>query len=378
MLILIVFSIFISAYYLGAIAFLRKGLFSLSATGEAQSLTYSIIIAAHNEEKFLGRCLDSVFSQTLPADRYEVFVVNDRSTDKTEEIARRYAEEHPGLKVLRIEETPYGFSPKKYAVIQGVNQASHDVIVYTDADCIVPSTWLETIDRNFTPQIGLIQGHTSYIEAPQISKLFWNLQSIDFLSHGVVSAGGIGAGLHINSNANNFAFRKEAFDGVGGYGDAQRIISGDDDLLLQRLAKQGRWQIHYMSDPAGAVKTYPCYSLVELFEQRKRWGSKSVYYNGAQISFLTGIFLFYMSIFVSLGAGFFNPTGFGLFVALVLVKAAGEMLLMWPGTRILHKPFLRKYILPASLLQLIVVVMAVVFGVFGKFNWKGQKFRRRI
>ena len=61
-----------------------------------------------------------------------------------------------------------------------------------------------------------------------------------------------------------------------------------------------------------------------------------------------------------------------LFLGLIGVKIIGEYLLMWPGTALFDSKELRFFLIPSSLLQLPMVIFAVIFGVFGKFGWKGQ------
>ena len=366
-------------YYLTAIQFLHRGLHSLKPSGAPQGLTFSIVIAARNEERNIGTCLDAVFAQTLPADRYEVIVVNDRSADATGAICADYAQRYRSMTVITISETPVGQAPKKHAVVRGVDRARHQVVVLTDADCIVPPEWLATIDRNFAPGVGLVQGITAYSYVEGMNRFFYGMQAVDFLSHGVVAAAAIGAGMPLNSNANNFAFRKETFEAAGGYGDAaRRIVSGDDDLLLQRIAKSGSWRVTFMTDPAGAVATAPTPTLRGVFEQRKRWGSKTVNYTKKQFVFLSGIFLFYCGLVGALFLGLFSPVYLVLFGAMLAVKTAGDFMLMLPGTALFNRKRLRPYILPASLIQAPLVLAAVVAGVFGKFSWKGEEFRRAV
>ena len=103
----ILFSV-MTLYYSGAVIFLRRGLCRLKAPGSLQNLTYSIVIAARNEEEAIGRCLESVFSQRLPNDRYEVIVVNDRSSDGTEKICDVYRQRYPSLSVITVNATPAG------------------------------------------------------------------------------------------------------------------------------------------------------------------------------------------------------------------------------------------------------------------------------
>jgi hypothetical protein len=96
------------------------------------------------------------------------------------------------------------------------------------------------------------------------------------------------------------------------------------------------------------------------------------------VAFLSGIFLYYCGIAAALVAGIFERTYLILFAGMLAAKIAGEYLLMLPGTALYKQKPLRKYILPASFLQLPTVLAAVVLGVFGKFSWKGEKFKREV
>jgi cellulose synthase/poly-beta-1,6-N-acetylglucosamine synthase-like glycosyltransferase len=370
----------LSLYYLGALVFLLRGLKNLGDSDEQpRDYTFSVVIAARNEEHTLDHCLAHVFDQSLPPERFEVIVVNDRSTDATAAICEGYGRNHPNMSVVTITQTPRGIAPKKHAVAQGVRKARNEIVALTDADCIVPRQWLETISSHFSGDTGLVQGITAYAEYAGMNRLFWGLQAIDFLSHGVVSAAAIGAGMPLNSNANNFAFRRTLFEEVGGYGDgSEKVISGDDDLLLQRIAADEKWRVRYMTDPAGAVTTAPTLTAVGVFEQRKRWGSKTVNYSKRQIAFLSGVFLFYCGIIATVIMGFFEPRFFLVAATMAGVKIVGEYLLLIPGTALFHQKQLRRYILPASFLQAPMVIAAVVFGVFGRFSWKGERFWRTV
>jgi hypothetical protein len=126
------------------------------------------------------------------------------------------------------------------------------------------------------------------------------------------------------------------------------------------------------------VETEPAPSVRAMFEQRKRWGSKTVHYNVQQVLFLGGIFLFYLSVSTAAMAALFYPGFWLAAVCMLAIKLLGELLLLIPGTRIFKKTELRKFIIPASILQLPLVVCAVVLGVFGKFRWKGQEFERTM
>jgi cellulose synthase/poly-beta-1,6-N-acetylglucosamine synthase-like glycosyltransferase len=367
----------LSVFYLSITFFLFLGLRHLTRETRQHILNFSIVIAARNEEKNIGACLGGVLDQSIGRDRYEAILVNDRSTDATAKICGGLAKRFPNLTVISVSDTPAGVSPKKYAIQQGINRAKNEIIVFTDADCRVPEKWLEAIDRYMTSDTGFVQGITAYAHPAGLNRLFFGLQALDFCSHAVVSAAAIGAGLPLNSNANNLAFRKKAFDEVAGYGADATVVSGDDDMLLQRIWKKTQWRIRYMADLSGAVTTSPTTTLAGVFEQRKRWGSKTIHYGWRQVSLLSGVFAFYCAIIALICIGAFRPIILAVAAGMLLVKMAGEVLLMIPGTRIMGQKHLRKYLPLGSLLQLPVVIVATVLGVFGRFVWKDQTFNRR-
>ncbi|MDR2591213.1 MAG: glycosyltransferase [Chitinispirillales bacterium] len=372
----------IAVAFAAVILFLRRGLYMLPpATGQndgGDGGAFSIIVAARNEAENLPACLDSLLSQNIPADRYEVIIADDRSDDATPQILCDAAAKHPNLRVVTITETPCGISPKKHAVTTAIAASKNEIIVFTDADCVVPPTWLSCIGKYFAEGADLVQGVTTYSYTPGMNRLFWGLQSVDFLSHGIIAAAAIAANLPINSNANNMAFRREAFERAGGYGGNENVVPGDDDQLLQRVWKYGR-KIAFMTDQGGAVETAPTPNLSMLFEQRRRWGAVTVHYGVRQIMLLSAVFAFYLTIAATAVISVFSPVRYlPVFLSLMLVKFTGELALMIPGTRIFNKKHLRKYIVWGSIVHLPMVLMSVLFGVFGGFKWKGVKTGRKV
>jgi predicted membrane-bound dolichyl-phosphate-mannose-protein mannosyltransferase len=132
-----------------------------------------------------------------------------------------------------------------------------------------------------------------------------------------------------------------------------------------------------MADAAGAVRTRPTQTFPGVFEQRKRWGSKTVHYGIRQIMMLSGVFSFYCAVMALLCAGIFVRQALVISACMMLVKIAGEAILMFPGTKIMGQEGLRKYLIVGSLIQLPMVIFSVVLGVFGRFAWKDQRFKRK-
>jgi len=105
----------------------------------------SVVLAAYNEENWIRTALDSLKQQTIP---FELIIVDNESTDDTVKIAREYTS--------LVFSAPRGIS---YARNLGVLEASGDIIVFVDADCSYPPSFLETITQPFSnPDIVVVAG----------------------------------------------------------------------------------------------------------------------------------------------------------------------------------------------------------------------------
>lgn len=127
------------------------------------NLKYSIILPAHNEEKFIGNALQSIVKQThLPM---ELIVVNDNSSDSTAEIIRGFVEKYPFIQTIDSGNPSDAHEPGSkivnafYKGFEKLNP-NWDVIVKLDADVILPPDYFEKIIQTFqsNPTIGIAGG----------------------------------------------------------------------------------------------------------------------------------------------------------------------------------------------------------------------------
>ena len=122
----------------------------------------SAVVTAYNYERYLGEALDSALAQDYPADRLEIIVVDDGSTDGTPDVARRYAAEHPG-RIRYIRQDNSGLAA---ATTRGLQEARGELITLLDAD----DTWVtsrtrllvDALERN--PGAGLVYGDMEVID----------------------------------------------------------------------------------------------------------------------------------------------------------------------------------------------------------------------
>ncbi|UXA05059.1 glycosyltransferase [Mycobacterium sp. SMC-2] len=136
----------------------------------SQQPSVSIVIPAFNEEHFIGRCLQSCVRQTSPPD--EIIVVNNRSTDATVSVVRRYQKEHPHLRIRLLHQNGHqGIAPTRN---HGFDHARSDIIARTDADAMIADNWVETIRGRFAdPAIDAASGPIALYDMPLPGFLFW-------------------------------------------------------------------------------------------------------------------------------------------------------------------------------------------------------------
>lgn len=143
---------------------------------------YSIVIPAHNEEDFIAITLNSIVNQTvLP---HEVIVVNDHSTDKTQQIVEEFTAEYPFIKLRNIlsksEHQPGSKVIQAFLKGYEIIDLNYDVLVKLDADLDLPSDYFETILRHFNQdeEIAMVGGF-AYIEKDKE----WRLENLTDKDH---------------------------------------------------------------------------------------------------------------------------------------------------------------------------------------------------
>jgi glycosyltransferase involved in cell wall biosynthesis len=197
-------------------------------------LTISVIVCAHNEERFIAPCLHSLLAQTRQPD--EILLINNASSDRTGAAAAGI----PGVRVID--------EPRKGLVVareRGRQEARGDVLVYVDADCRAPLTWLQRIAERFESDAGLIalSGNYRFYDWDWWGRTL--LRAYDFtlgpvthvlvkyiLRMGVVFYGG------------NFAVRREALDRIDGF-DTTIEFHGEDTNVGRRLSQIGNVELRY-------------------------------------------------------------------------------------------------------------------------------------
>jgi glycosyltransferase involved in cell wall biosynthesis len=92
----------------------------------------SIILPARNEERFIGKCLDSLVDQDYA--NYEIIVIDDSSDDRTSQIISEYVKKSSKIISVKARKKPDGWMGKNWACMEGYRNATGDLLLFTDAD----------------------------------------------------------------------------------------------------------------------------------------------------------------------------------------------------------------------------------------------------
>lgn len=330
----------------------------------------SILIAARNESAGIRATLDSVLAQDYTGE-WDIWIADDRSTDDTPKILADYQARNPErLHVLTIKSIPEGVSPKKNALNQLIEACSGEILCLTDADCLVLPTWISYMVKEFEPGIELVAGHSYIPTTPGKSSALIFMQAVETLIYRVAGTAGLAMHLPLTSTGNNLAYRKSFFNSVNGFENVLNIQSGDDDLLMQKLATDRPWAMRYSITPESFVATNGKETLKELWEQRKRWASKTIYYSPKIVFVLSMAFLFLAMLTLSAIISIFS---FKILVTTIIafaIKCIGDLVLILRGLRIFKQEHLIRWCIPVEIIHAPFTVLAVLFGLFGRFKWK--------
>lgn len=329
----------------------------------------SVIIPARNEEAHIGALLQALQEQTYPAPLFEVIVVDDQSTDHTAAIVKQF----PAVRLLHLQDDAIN-SYKKKAIATGVAAATGQLIVTTDADCIPPAEWLQTIAA-FKETTGAV-----FIVAPVTircnSSVLQLFQSMDFMVLQAITGAGIEKKKLSMCNGANLAYERDAFYAVNGFEGIDAIASGDDMLLLHKIWKRYPGRVHYLKSEAATVATEPMYTFRSFLHQRIRWASKAAKYDDKRIfAVLLLVYLFNAGFPALLVAGFCNPYYWIALAGLWIAKTLAEFPLFISAARFFHKEWAIRLFFFFQPLHITYTLVSGLLGQVKQYEWKGRRVK---
>ena len=270
-------------YYLGIFSF-----FSWSRPQKKipSNLFISVIVCAKNEAQNLKELIPILLQQNYT--NFELVLINDASTDNTLEIIKLFALKNNKIKIVDVKENEIFWGNKKYALTLGIKAATHEHLLFTDADCIPNSkNWIAAMAQNFVLKKQIILGYWAYKKDKNfLNKLIRYetlLTALQYFSYAKIGIPYMGVGR-------NLAYTKSSFFSVNGFVDHMHIRSGDDDLFINQVANKTNTAICYQPD--ALTTSTPKSTFKEWLLQKRRHISTANYYKNTH-KLLLG--LFYLS-----------------------------------------------------------------------------------
>lgn len=184
----------------------------------------SLVIPAYNEEKYIGDCLEHAIKNSS-GNLFEIIVVDNASTDRTSEVARKYA----GVKV--VYEDKKGLTRARQ---RGLVEAQGDILAYIDADNRISVSWCETVLKEFknNPNMVCLSGPCVYYDISQwqqlLVKFFWFILAMPvYLIVRYMVYGG------------NFVIKRDILHKMGGFDTAIEFY-GEDTNIARRTKVFGQ------------------------------------------------------------------------------------------------------------------------------------------
>ncbi|MFC1556373.1 glycosyltransferase [candidate division KSB1 bacterium] len=359
--------IVMSAVYCILSLLLTAGLLIQSEREEIQEPVVSVVIPARNEEDTIERCLVSVAGIDYPDEKLQIIVVDDHSEDDTSSICESISGKFADFTLIRLSELPGAGRGKIAALEHGYREARGEIVVQTDADCIVPDQWLRSLTGRFDRDTGIVGGLTILESAGTGNACFTQVQSLDWTYLLSVGAGANALGFPLSCIGNNLAVRKAAYESVGGYESISFSVT-EDFALFKEITRKG-WKSRFTVNENSLVRSRPPGTLRDLFRQRWRWATGGIKLAGPGIILLAASFLVHCAMVCSILLGI--PPA--IWVLCLAATCACDLLFLYSASNKIKR---KKLLIYFPLFELYYYLYTIIIGLLIPFRipvtWKNR------
>ncbi len=358
----LIYSIFFLRVYKGLIKEKNRSNFEF---GNRDKI--SIVIPFRNESENLNALLSSLSKQT--DDNFQLTLVNDHSTDDYLSVISKWTVHFDEFQLLHLDQE----SGKKDAVYKGVCNSKYPLILCTDADCVVPITWINIMRSSFdlANTIQLVAGTVSL----KGSSLFQRFQQLEFSALIATSIGAANIGKAVMLNAANMAFRKDFYLRVQSELARENSPSGDDVFLLSACKRNHPNGFLYLNSKESMVMTMAKKSLQDFISQRNRWASKAKFYTDVDMLRLTFVVAItnLMILFSGIGSLISSQLLFPFFL-LFGAKSIIDFLILYQYLKGIQQLNLLNYFLIVEFILPFYTIFVAITSQLSKYSWKDRIF----
>lgn len=336
--------------------------------------TVTIIIPVRNESENIAAIINDLLNQSYPKELIEIIIVDDFSEDNTAEIVKEIRQER--VKLLQLEhllsDNKKTVAYKKKAIEIGVQSAKGSLIMTTDGDCRVDEDWVKTmVNIQLVTNAKLLTG--AVVMSGKNAK-FQNFQTLDFLGMMGVTAAMLKMKIYNMANGANLLYEKSAFEQVKGFQDINHISSGDDMLLIYKIAQEFSGAVAYAKHPKAIVYTETATSIKDFLQQRFRWTAKSKDYQDKRMTLILGtVFLFVLTIVINAILAFKFKVLIIVLAIQILAKCIVDFRLLKSTSSYYNRKELMDTFFSSQLFHILYIVIVGCLGNILNFEWKGRK-----
>ncbi len=378
-LLLILFSLFSACGYIGLMIYFSKGINNIYTPlllENKSPIFISVVVCFRNEEHGLPLLLKSIVEQNYPSTHFEILLYNDASKDGSLALVKNMQAQFKSIKII-CNDVPYqqgSSSAKKAAINHAALQSKADLIVVTDADCVLHQDWLTLLAQLYIDKKALM------IAAPVAIKKenTWlnNLQHLELQALTAVTAGAIGNKNAVMCNGANMAFDRKIFLELDPYKHNLHISSGDDMFLLMAMQKEQHEKIYFLAHQNAIVYTQAKANFSDYLNQRIRWASKSKNYQNKVVKVVALLVLNYNAVILLSPIMFFIDgweKGFVLFLSLILLKQLADGLILSIYSKKMKASINYFNLLLFQYLEALLTLIVAIKSIKGSYVWKGRK-----
>jgi cellulose synthase/poly-beta-1,6-N-acetylglucosamine synthase-like glycosyltransferase len=270
----------------------------------------SIILPARNEEKFIGKCLESFVNQDYT--NYEIMAIDDSSNDKTLEIIEKYAKKSDKVLPVKAAPKPDGWMGKNWACMEGFKRANGDLLLFTDADTVYSKKVLSlAVAHLLSEKLDVLTVIPRLLCLDNITKI--TLPMLSTFLHSRYSALNVnnpkkGIGYFFGSF---FIIKKEVYEKIGTHEKVKHEII--EDGALGKITKESGFRLkmvrgEHLLDAVYSRSSQEMWNglerlMVPLYHQNKSY-AVGVFFAVLFILFMPIPFLIYAIIFLENGISF--------------------------------------------------------------------------
>lgn len=344
--------------------FLRSN--SLKKNIKTGDIKVTVIVAARNEEKIISNCISSLKRLNYDKDLLQIILVNDKSTDSTKSIMLNETKELRQFFIIDSDDaTLKNLKGKANAIDSAIKIATGDIILMTDADCIVPENWVSETVKYYSENIQMVCGFT---KINYRNSFFAKLQALDWIYLQSLASCSSGLGKILSCIGNNLTFTKNVYYDIGGYENINFSVT-EDLALMRRINSDKNYKVIYPVNPECSITTEECKTTKELYNQKKRWFKGGLGINS--LGWILGFELYIVNLILVFGLLFFNTN---LYIFLIAVKIISELIIILPVYfKLRFKGLLLYFPIFQIYFSIYGLLLPFTFLHSSKINWKGRK-----